>query len=77
MYKVESTHKFCELFVGDAAVGSLKALRVWNAAIGVDVTETDGGQDLHGGRLLQRQVNSKTPDLSINICTVCGILKCL
>lgn len=41
------THKLRELVVADAAVGSLEALGVEDAALRVDVAETDGGQDLH------------------------------
>lgn len=41
------THKLCELFVTDAAVSSLEALGVDDTALCVDVTETDGCQDLH------------------------------
>lgn len=41
------TYKLCELFVADAAMSSLEALRVQQAALCVDVTEADGSQHLH------------------------------
>lgn len=51
--KEGGTHKLCKLVVADAAVGSLEALGVEDAALRVDVAETDGGQDLHRRRLLR------------------------
>ncbi len=50
----KGTYKLCELFVTDAAVSSLEAFGVKDTALCVDVTETDGCQDLHGRRLLKR-----------------------
>lgn len=45
--KKRRTYKLCELLVTDAAVSFLEALGVQDAALCVDVTETDGCQDLH------------------------------
>lgn len=51
------THKLCKLVVADAAVGSLEALGVEDAALRVDVAEADGSQDLHRRRLLHKQAS--------------------
>lgn len=54
------THKLCELVVADAAVGSLEALGVEDAALRVDVAEADGGEDLHRRRLLRKPASRLT-----------------
>lgn len=41
------TYKLCKLFIADAAMSSLEALRVQQTALCVDVTEADGCQHLH------------------------------
>lgn len=52
------TYKLGKLFVADAAVSSLEALGIQDAALRVDVTETDSCQDFHRHRFLKAVIYS-------------------
>lgn len=48
------THKIGELLITDTAMSPLEALRVEVVTISVDITEADGSEHLHRGRLLKK-----------------------
>lgn len=60
------TYKLCELFVTDAAVSPLEALRIEDTALRVDVTETDSCQDFYRHRFLRAVILSVSNNIEQN-----------